>query len=113
MAKRVIHQLVDDLEGTVLEPGSGETVTFSLDGTAYEIDLTDANAAALRNSFAKYIDVAQKVTATRSGAARKRQPSNSRNVGAIRVWARERGYAVSDRGRIPAHIIEAYDAAHS
>jgi hypothetical protein len=52
MARKIVHQLVDDLDGTVLEPGEGETVLFSLDGAAYEIDLTDDNAAALRAAFA-------------------------------------------------------------
>lgn len=42
MARRIVHQLVDDLDGTVLAPREGETVLFSIDGTAYEIDLTDA-----------------------------------------------------------------------
>lgn len=42
MARRIVHQLVDDLDGTVLAPGEGETVLFLIDGTAYEIDLTDA-----------------------------------------------------------------------
>ena len=52
MARKIVHQLVDDLDGTVLEVGSGETILFSLDGTAYEIDLTDENAAALRDALA-------------------------------------------------------------
>ena len=46
MARRIVHQLVDDLDGTILEIGEGETVLFSLDGVAYEIDLTDSNATA-------------------------------------------------------------------
>ena len=53
MARRIVHQFVDDLDGTVLEVGSGETVLFSLDGSAYEIDLTDDNAAALREEVAR------------------------------------------------------------
>ena len=59
MARRIVHQLVDDLDGTVLEPGAGETVTFSLDGVAYEIDLTDDNAAAFRAAMSPYIDAAR------------------------------------------------------
>ena len=60
MARRIVHQLVDDLDGSVLEVGEGETVLFSLDGTAYEIDLTDANAAALREILAPYVDAARR-----------------------------------------------------
>ena len=56
MARRIVHQLVDDLDGTVLEVGEGETVHFSLDGVAYEIDLTEDNAAAFRAALAPYRD---------------------------------------------------------
>lgn len=34
MARKIVHQLVDDIDGEVLEVGSGEAVTFSLNGTA-------------------------------------------------------------------------------
>lgn len=30
----------------------------------------------------------------------------------IRAWAQEQGLAVSDRGRIPAHVLQAWDTAH-
>lgn len=40
MAQRVLTQLVDDIDGTELEDGQGETVTFALDGSNYEIDLS-------------------------------------------------------------------------
>ena len=65
MARRIVHQLVDDVDGTVLEVGEGETVLFSLDGVAYEIDVSDENAAALRNAFATYIDAARPVSSGR------------------------------------------------
>lgn len=44
MATRHIAQLTDDLDGTVLEEGEGKQITFSIDGRAYEIDLSDTNA---------------------------------------------------------------------
>ena len=64
MARRIVHQLVDDLDGTLLEVGEGETVLFSLDGAAYEIDLTDANAAALRDALAPYISAGRSISRT-------------------------------------------------
>ncbi|MEO2118704.1 MAG: Lsr2 family protein, partial [Microbacterium sp.] len=75
MARKIVHQLVDDLDGTVLEIGEGETLTFSLDGTAYEIDLTDANAAALRDSLAPYVSAGRRISASQGGstAGRKRR----------------------------------------
>jgi len=115
MARRIVHQLVDDLDGTVLEIGSGETVLFSLDGTAYEIDLTDDNAAALRAAIAPYVSAARSISSSRGGSsasARTRRRSGQQDYGAIRSWARDNGYQVSDRGRVPASVTEAYEAAH-
>jgi hypothetical protein len=118
MARRIVHQLVDDLDGTVLEPGEGDTVLFSLDGTAYEIDLTDENAAALRDALTPYIEAARPVS-SRSGAGgggmtgnRPRRRTGQQDYTAIRAWAKEEGLSVSERGRIPASVLEAYEAAH-
>lgn len=122
MARRIVHQLVDDLDGTVLEVGSGETVLFSLDGTAYEIDVTDENAAALRAALAPFIAAARAVSArtpgsrgassTGGGASRRQKRSGQRDYAPVRAWAAENGYTVSERGRVPASVLEAYDAAH-
>lgn len=122
MARRIVHQLVDDLDGTVLEVGSGETVLFSLDGTAYEIDLTDDNADALRAALAPYIAAARSVSARGGGSTspsrggssgpRRQKRSGQRDYTPIRAWAAENGYTVSERGRVPAAVLDAYDAAH-
>jgi len=117
MARRIVHQLVDDLDGTLLEVGSGETVLFSLDGIAYEIDLTDENAAALRDRLAPYIDAARTVSARAagrgsSGGGRRQKRTGQRDYGPIREWAAKNGYTVSERGRVPAAVLDAYDAAH-
>ncbi len=119
MARRIVHQLVDDLDGTVLEIGSGETVLFSLDGTAYEIDLTDDNAAALRASLAPYLAAARSISSSRTstGSSGSSGRSNRRRTGqqdysAIRSWAKSNGFKVSERGRVPASVLEAYEAAH-
>ena len=115
MARKIVHQLVDDLDGTVLEPGEGETVLFSLDGKSYEIDLTADNAQALRDSFAKYIDAARRMSSggsVNSAAARGRRRTGQTDYTPIREWAKKNGFTVSERGRVPATIIEAYEAAH-
>lgn len=119
MARRIVHQLVDDLDGTVLDVGSGETILFSIDGTAYEIDLTDENAAALREAFAPYIAGARSVTArsssgssTRGAAARTQRRTGQRDYGPVREWAAQNGYHLSERGRVPSSVLDAYDAAH-
>ncbi|MCW3491936.1 histone-like nucleoid-structuring protein Lsr2 [Microbacterium sp. SSM24] len=116
MARRIVHQLVDDLDGTVLEVGEGETVLFSLDGVAYEIDLTSENAAHLRDSLASYIDAARSVSSrgaggASSGGARKRRRTGQQDYSAVRAWAKANGHQVSERGRVPASVLDAYEAA--
>jgi hypothetical protein len=115
MARRIVHQLVDDLDGSVLDVGEGETVRFSLDGTAYEIDLTERNAAALRDAFAPYVAAARSISSSRgasSEASRKRRRPGQQDYSAIRAWAKDNGYQVSERGRVPASVVDAYEAAH-
>lgn len=119
MARRIVHQLVDDLDGTVLEVGEGETVLFSLDGTAYEVDLTAANAAALRDALAPFIEAARSISSSRDSSSRggSRSSSHRRRSGQtdytpVREWAKANGYAVSERGRVPASVLEAYQAAN-
>ena len=114
MARKIVHQLVDDIDGTVLEVGEGETVHFSLDGSAYEIDLTSAHAAELRAALASYIASArrtQRAGGARPAAASKR-PNRNPETASIRAWAGENGYKLSERGRIPADVVTAYRAAH-
>jgi len=114
MARRIVHQLVDDIDGSVLEVGEGETVHFSLNGASYEIDLNTAHAEELRKAFEPYISAGRRAGssgAVRSAAPRKRTGRNP-EVAAIRAWANDNGYTLSERGRIPAPVVEAYNAAH-
>jgi hypothetical protein len=117
MAQRVVMQLEDDLDGTPIEEGEGETVVFALDGTSYEIDLTSENAAALRGAVENYVGAARKVSGSRGSAARSRRSGSvgSRSSGSstreVREWARSNGYEVPDRGRVPKNIREAFGAA--
>ena len=114
MAKRIIHQLVDDLDGVELEAEDGETVLFSLDGIGYEIDLSTTNAAALRDALAPYAQAGRRVGASTAGSAarRSRGPAAKSETAAIRAWAAANGHTVSDRGRIPVPVVAAYHAAH-
>ncbi len=113
VAQKVQILLVDDLDGGKAD----ETVTFALDGVSYEIDLSEANAGELRNALATYVQVARK-TGGRVGRRAARGTAKSAGTGAadtalVRQWARDNGYEVSERGRVPANIREAYDKAHA
>lgn len=113
MARRIVHQLVDDIDGTLLEVGEGETIHFSLNGIAYEIDLTNAHADELREALDPYIKAGRRASAgnARSAAPRRRSARNS-EVGEIREWAKAQGLKVSERGRISADVMDAYRATH-
>lgn len=106
--------LVDDLDGTPID-GDGGTVHFALDGTSYEIDLSEENETKLRDSLADFIANARRV---RDGGTR---PSSSTTVSrrstpehlkAVREWANSNGHPVADRGRLPGSVLDAYAAAH-
>jgi hypothetical protein len=104
-------RLIDDLDGEAAD----ETVEFGIDGKNYEIDLSKDNADKLREGLASYVASARRSGGRRRGggsaaaSAPARRPSIDREQNqAIRDWARKRGMKVSDRGRIPAEVLEAY-----
>ena len=106
MAQKVTVVLEDDLTGGPAE----QTVRFAFDGTDYEIDLNAKNAAAFGKQLAPYIEHARK-----AGRAPARRPGRTaagrQRSGDVRAWAKEHGLAVSERGRIPASVVEQYQAA--
>lgn len=116
MAQKVFVQLVDDLDGTQISQGEGETVHFALDGKQYEIDLTKAHANELRHALAKYIDAGRSATprGRRNGVRANTRAVEGRrsDLAEIREWARRNGHTVSDRGRVAQPIVEAYDRAN-
>jgi uncharacterized protein YggL (DUF469 family) len=115
VAQKVTVSLIDDLDGDKAD----ETVEFGLDGKSYEIDLSTGNADKLRDALASYVAAARRpggrrrsgggAAAAAVATAAARRPSVDREQNqAIRDWARKRGMKVSDRGRIPADVLEAY-----
>jgi hypothetical protein len=109
MAQRVQVILEDDLDGGTAD----ETVTFALDGVAYEIDLKSGNAEKLRALFTPYVEKGRRTT--KRGASSQRTPRSSapaRNGHAkvVRAWAKAEGLSVEGRGRVPAPIVEAFEA---
>lgn len=136
MARTVQILLEDDLDGSVAD----ETVTFALDGTSYEIDLSKTNAKRLRDALAPYVTAGRKVSARRATdkaadarparrktatkatkkaakatGPKKRRPTGARAAGvdpaAVRAWAQSHGVKVNPRGRIAMETINAFRAA--
>ena len=112
MAQKVTVLLVDDIDGG----SADETVSFSLDGVSYEIDLSSKNAASFRDALAQYVGQARRVGGRSSGGRAARSAGRGRGgdsrTAEIREWARKNGHKVNERGRIPAAVVEAYDKAH-
>jgi hypothetical protein len=111
VAQKTVVELLDDIDGKPAE----ETVTFSLDGVTYEIDLSAKNAEMLRKTLSPYVDQARKARADGTGRARRggraTRPTSDRERSAdIRAWAKQHGIQVNDRGRIPASVADAYEA---
>ena len=119
MAQQVNVKFVDDLDGS----DAAGTVAFALDGRAYEIDLSEDNAARLRESLASFVAAGRKSGGASAAAGRRTQkmtassgrraqPLNREQTAAIRAWARQNGHQVSDRGRISKTVLDAFQAAH-
>lgn len=115
MAQKVTVELVDDLDGTAADTVT--TVRFGLDGVGYEIDLNEHNAAALRGILGKYLAAGRRLGAppkpdkpARIGV---RPVADREQTRAIREWARQNGHNLSDRGRISAQILAAFEEAHA
>ena len=108
MAQKVHIVLEDDLDGS----DATQTVSFGLDGTSYEIDLNDKNAAALRDALAAYVGHGRKVSGVPARSPVPGLLRHGHSAKEIRDWARSNGHKVPERGRIPGDVREAFDAAH-
>ncbi len=100
------------LEDDIGDGPAAETVRFGLDGSDYEIDLNEKNAARLRRQLTPFVEHARKVGIGRGQRRRSaRTASNRERSGDIRAWAKDKGIPISDRGRIPGSLVERYEAA--
>ncbi len=109
MARRTVVELVDDLDGSP----AVQTVRFGYDDRNYEIELSEAHAAELDEFLAPYLEHARQISDGDRAGRRRRPPQQPReDTQAIRGWAREHGYQVSNRGRLPTDVVAAYQAAH-
>jgi hypothetical protein len=112
MAQKITTLFIDDIDGGAAEG----TVRFALDGTEYEIDLNAKHSEELRSALGKYVTHARKTggSARRGGRAAgraSRVTGPALNTTEIRNWARENGYDIKDRGRVPADLVAKYQVA--
>lgn len=108
MARKTYVELVDDIDGEKAD----QTVTFSLDGVSYEIDLSEKNAETLREEIGAWTAKARRVGGRRSTKSAGSSSRGGNDSARIREWARENGYDVPDRGRVAGNIRKAYEEAN-
>jgi nucleoid-associated protein Lsr2 len=112
VSSKTIVEMVDDLDGSA--DGTVFTVEFSVEGVTYEIDLSESNRYRLDALLEPFVSVARRTGGRRRSMTRP-APSAGRSreqTKAMREWARSNGHPVSDRGRLSADIIAAYEQAH-
>ena len=109
MAQKIQMLFIDDIDGGEADG----TVRFALDSAEYEIDLSSKHNEELRSTLRSYIDHARKVSgsARRGGPARPGRKPSAVDTVAVRAWARESGYDIKDRGRVPADLVGKYREA--
>lgn len=111
MAQKVLVEMLDDIDGS---PAT-QTVPFGLDGVTYEIDLSEGNATALREELARYVAASRRTGGRKirvaTGQSTTTGTADRERSRTIRAWATENGYQISERGRISADVVTAYEQA--
>lgn len=107
MAKKTFTHILDDIDGSE----DAESLTFSYNNKSYEIDLSSKNKKKLEDALAPYIQAARSTGGARRSSGSSRGASRN-DLAAVRAWAKDNGHDVSERGRVPVSVLDAYDAAH-
>jgi len=111
VAQKVSVTFACDYDSKEIPEGEHLTRAFSLDGRDYEIDLCERHSQKFDEVLARFADRARKVTG-RVTRPKRRTAAHRQHSADIRAWAKSSGIAVSDRGRIPAHVIRDYEDTH-
>ncbi|WP_410591119.1 histone-like nucleoid-structuring protein Lsr2 [Amycolatopsis sp. lyj-23] len=108
MAQRVAVEVLCDIDGSE----GAAPVDFGLDGVEYTIDLSEENAAALRDELARYVAAARRVGGRKNrGTGAAKPPQRNGEASEARAWAQENGIAVAAIGRVSAEVLEQYRAS--
>jgi hypothetical protein len=111
VAKKVETVFIDDIDGSK----AVTTIRFALDGAEYEIDLNAAHADELRKATQQYIEAGRKTIAggrrSARGSTRRTFAGGGPSSSEVRDWAKDQGYEVKERGRIPAELVVKFQAA--
>jgi hypothetical protein len=115
----VTNLVCDDQTNGKKHPGAAMATrhTFTLDGIGYEIDLCDNHGAEFESRLSLYTAAGRRVKGpgrARQGTSRSgayRTPGERSRSVQIRAWGRANGHEVSDGGRLPFALVDAYEEA--
>jgi hypothetical protein len=109
VAQKVSVTYACDYDDKEIPDGEQQSLTFGLDGQEYEIDLCAKHGEKFREVVGKYAEHARRGPARAGTKRRRRTAANRQRSAEIRAWAKKNGIEVSDRGRIPAHVVTGFE----
>ena len=112
VAQKVSVSYACDYDQKEIPQGQHRVRKFSFDGRDYEIDLCVKHSDKFDETVSRYAERARRTSARPARGARRRTAAHRQHSASVRAWAKKAGITVSDRGRIPAEVVERYDAAH-
>jgi hypothetical protein len=112
MARHVVERTICDMHADEdVEATTGRDVTVN--GTQTHLDLCDQDAQKFDTEMNAWVNAGQRMRSPRAATGRPSRSKDDRDKPqTIRDWARKNGFEVSDRGRVPGPVIEAYRAAN-
>lgn len=110
MAQKVSVTYACDYDDKAIPEGEQRSLTFGLDGQEYEIDLCAKHSEKFSEVVGKFAEHARRGTMRGVPRKRRRTAANRQRSAEIRAWAKTSGIEVSDRGRIPAHVLAGFES---
>lgn len=119
MAQRTQVLLTCDVHDGTAE--AAETVAFTVEGQSFECELCEPHLLEFREAMEIWSSHARPAGGGRGGrsagrasrgGARRSGTADGPTSSEVREWARAQGLEVSARGRVPAELHAAYEAAH-
>ena len=99
VARRTVTVFIDDMTGE--EITDVRHVEFAFRGVEYRLDLSPESFVEMQEVFAPWVENATRVPKRRRA---------KRDLNDVRAWAKANGFEVSDKGRVPKKVLDAYDA---
>jgi hypothetical protein len=109
VAQKVSVTYACDYDDKEIPDGEAHSIAFGLDGQEYEIDLCAKHSERFSEVVGKFAEHARKTTVRNTTKRRRRTAANRQRSAEIRAWAKKSGFEVSDRGRIPGHVIAGFE----